>query len=390
MQQENRRKRIPGIHSYIAVINELRQELGKVTESMNELREKISLVYKQEKENSPKNNLYKRLEEVSVEIRELKEGRSRAFDERSETLREYEGLKNELQPVQGKGRKLLTAGEIESRMKEIHLKLISSKHDAKMEKAFEAEIESLRRQKKDIGMVEQKSRLAMEMREKLDGLNVEIKEYNRKISERQGVVDEIRGELKELSEQSQGKSPVVDGYERSMQGLRSRRNELNEKIRGQQEEIRKKEIEYDKFLEEVSVAQAIEKQKEEVREKISKLEEQKNALSQEKAKFDASKFDTIIFGIERLCGVGEKISVPIDLALQLSQHRIPIPVSPSQVKSTVEALRCYKEDFASRVVEKHREFENKISELEQRICEEKKILVGMPPTDTRLLRSRRD
>lgn len=390
MQHESKRKRIPGIHSYIAVINELRQELGKVTGAINELRDKISAVYKQEKENSPKNNLYKKLDELSVEIKGLKDSRAKAFDEKNEVLGAYGDVKNELHPEKGRNKRPLTADEIDARMKEINLNLISHKHDTKAEKDFEAEVESLRRQKRDIGALEQKTRMALEMKGKLDVLSGEIKELNQRIGQRQTVVDGIKAELKEINDQNKTKNPAVDGYEKSIQGLKNRKNELSEKIRIQQEEIRKKEIEHDRFLEEMSLAQALEKQKEELKQKIGRLEEQKNDLFEEKAKFDPSKFDSVIFGIERLDLSGKKISLPINLALHLSQYKIPLPVCASQVKPTVDLLRTQKEKFAGQVLEKQKEFESKISDLDKKISEEKKTLFGMPPTDVRLLKFRRD
>lgn len=386
--QENRKKRIPGIHSYIAVINELRQELDKVSGSIGDLKEKISAIYKQEREDSPRNNLYKRLEELMGEIKGLKESRTRAFDTKTEVLNLYGDVKSDLNPEKGR-KKPMTAAEIDARMKEINLKLIADRCNSSMEKAFEAEIEMLRRQKKDIGALEQKSKLVLEMRGKLDVLNAEIKELNQKISERQAVVDGIKAELKELSDQGRNKNPVVEGHEKNIAALKTRKADLSEKIKAQQEEIRKKEIENERFLEEISLARALEKQKDNLRQRIGSLEEQKNALFSEQAQLDPSKFDSIIFGIERL-DVSRKISLPINLALHLNQHRIPIPVSADQLGSTVEQLRCQKKSFASKVAERQKEFETRISELDRKISEEKSVLSGMPPTDSRLQRFRHD
>lgn len=390
MQHENRRKRIPGIHSHIAVINELREELNKVNSSINDLKDKVSGVYKQEKENSPKNNLYKKLDELNVEIKSLKDSRSIALNSKNEILNVYDNIKSELQPEKGKGKKLMSGSEIDVRMKEINLKLIANKHDPKSEKAFEAELENLKRQKRDIGALEQKNKTAIEMKSKLDGLNGEIKEYNQKITERQSIIDGIKVELKDLNDQSKSKNPVIDGYERNIQALKNKKNELSEKIKIQQEEIRKKEVEYDKFLEEMSLAQALEKQKDELKQRVNKLEEQKNLIFDEQAKLDPSKFDSIIFGIEHLDFSSGKISLPIDLALHLSQYKIPIPISVDQIKPTIELLKSQKKNFGDQVIEKRREFENKISELDKRIFEEKKLLSNMPPTDIRLLKLKRD
>ncbi|WEL39944.1 hypothetical protein PFJ87_11g01820 [Encephalitozoon hellem] len=389
MQQENnRRKRIPGIHSCLAVINELRQELGKVTASINDLRDKISAIYKQERENSPKNNLYKKLDELASEIKSLKESRSKAFNLKSEALGTYETIKGEIQPE--KGKKMMSAQEIDSRMKEINLKLISTKCDSKTEKMFESEIENLRKQRKNIGMLEQKSKLALDIKAKLDSLNGEIKDLSQKIAERQSVVDGIKAELKEINDQEKPKNPVIEGYEKNIQAFKNKRNELSEKIKAQQEKIREKEIEYDKFLEEMAIAQALEKQKEEIKQRISALEEQKNALSKEESKLNPSRFDSIIFRMGSLDLSGEKISLPVDLALYLSQHKIPIPTSASQMKPTIEVLKSQKENFASQVVEKRREFENRIADLEKKISEERKVLMAMPPTDVRVLKFKRD
>ncbi|UYI26379.1 hypothetical protein J0A71_01g01990 [Encephalitozoon cuniculi] len=388
MQHENRRKRIPGIHPYLAVIGELRQELGKVTASINDLRDKISAIYKQERENSPKNSLYKKLDDLSNEIKALKENRSKVFNSKSEVLGAYENVKSEIQPE--KGKKMMSAQEIDGRMKEINLKLISSKCDLKTEKMFEAEIENLRKQRKNIGMLEQKSKLAVEMKGKLDVLNAEIKELNQKIAERQSIVDGIKSELKEISDQGKPKNPVVDGYEKNIQALKSKRGEISEKIKTQQEKIREKEIEYDKFLEEISIAQALERQKEEIMQRIHGLEEQKNILSKEESKLDPSKFDSIIFRMGSLSLSGEKVSLPVDLALYLSQHKIPIPTCANQMKPTIEVLKSQKESFSNQVTEKRKEFEGKISDLERKIAEERKILLGMPPTDVRLLKFKRD
>lgn len=390
MQNEGRRKRVPGVHSHVAVINELRQELVKVNNSINELKDKISAIYKQEKENSPKNDLYRKLEELSTELKELKEGRSIAFNSKDEVSGSYDRIKNELNPEKGKGRRPINASEIDARMREVNLKLISDKQDPKAEKAFEAEIENLRRQKREIGTVEQKNKMAIEMKAKLDALNEEIKRSNKKISEKQSLLDEIRGEIKEINDQSK-KNPVVEGYEKNIQGLKSKKHELSERIKVQQEEIRKKELEHDKFLEEMSLAQALEKQKDDLRQKIGKLEEQKNTLSSEQAKFDPSKFDSVIFGVKRLGLSGGKVSVPIDLALHLNQCKISIPVSAEQIGPTIELLKSRKKSFSEEVVEKQKEFESKIFDLDRRISEEKRTLSNMPPTDIRILKfNRRD
>ncbi|ADM12660.1 uncharacterized protein Eint_111610 [Encephalitozoon intestinalis ATCC 50506] len=388
MHQENRKKRIPGIHSYLAVIGELRQELGKVNESINDLRDKISAIYKQERENSPKNNLYKKLEELGNEIKALKEDRSKAFNSKNDVVGVYENVKSEIQPE--KGKKMMSAQEIDARMKEINLKLISSKCDSKTEKIFEMEMENLRKQKKNIGMMEQKSKLAVDMKAKLDSLNAEIKDLSQKIAERQSVVDGIKAELKEISDQGKPKNPAVEGYEKNIQILKAKRSDLSEKIKAQQEKIREKEVEYDKFLEEMAIAQALEKQKEEIKQRINALEEQKNILSKEESKLNPSKFDSIIFRMGSLNLSGEKISLPVDLALYLSQHKIPIPTSPSQVEPTIETLKSQKENFANQVVEKRKEFESKISDLERKISEEKKTLMEMPPTDIKVLKFKRD
>ncbi|KAH9410703.1 hypothetical protein HK407_12g18350 [Ordospora pajunii] len=390
MQNENRKKRVPGIHAHVAAINELRQELGRVNASVVELREKISAVYKNDSENEVKRGLYDKIEVLGKEISELKEQRQNAFEHKAKALDVYEKFKGDMQPEKGKV-KMLSATDIDARMKEINMKLISSKHDSKTEKMFESEIEELRRQKKNIGMMEQKSRTLIEIRGNLDGLNAEIKDLTKRINQKQATINDLKVTIKEINDsQSTIKNPIVEGHEKSIKALKVKRNEISEKIKMQQEEIRKKEIEHDKFLEQLALAQAVEKQRDDVKQRIQKLEEKKNVFSSEECTLDPSKFDSVIFRMRAIDVSSGSVSLPVDLALYLSQFKIPIPSSAEQLESTISALRVQKENFASQVVGKREEIAAKISELDKKISEEKSILQGMPPSDVRLLKPKRE
>ncbi|KAM0671822.1 hypothetical protein OCOL_001264 [Ordospora colligata] len=390
MQSENRKKRVPGIHAHLAAIKELNQESGRVDTSITELREKISAAYKNDSENEIKRELYEKIETLSNEIKELRAQRQSVFDQKTKALDVYQKFKAEMQPEKGKI-KILSANEIDARMKEINMKLISSKHDSKTEKTFESEIQELRRQKKNIGMMEQKSRTLVEIRGNLDALDAEIKDMTKRLTQKQVTIDELKAKRKEIYDsQSSSKNPIIEGYEKNIKALKVKKNEINEKKKAQQEEIRKKEIEHDKFLEQLALAQAAEKQRDDVKQRIQKLEEKKNVLSNEECTLDPSKFDSVIFRMRAIDVSGGNLSLPIDLALYLSQFKIPIPSNAKQLESTISALKIQKESFAGQVVGKREEIAVKIAELDRKISEEKNILQSMPPSDVRLLKPKRE
>lgn len=390
MQQEIKKKRVPSISAQIAAINALREELTKVSSGITENRDKIVAFYKKEREDSPKGELFKKLEELSASLKELKDARSKAFDAKNEITAIYGDMKSDITPDKTKKRPM-TAAEIDEKIQEINFQLISTKITKKSEQAFSAELISLKQQRKELGAMEQKSKSVFEMKVKLDSLNAEIKDLSRAIAEKQAEIDVIKAELKTLSEQSKVKNPIVEGYERNIEALKIKKTELTDKIKAQQEEIKVKEIEHEKYLEVLAEATVVEKQKDSLRAKIAGFEAQKNVLIDEKNQLDPEKFDSVIYGIKQLSTGEDKIKVSVDLALALTKLKITIPLTKEQIPGTIASVEAKKQEFTNSIGEQVKEIESKLAKLDADILEEKKALEALPVTDARILaKIRRD
>jgi uncharacterized coiled-coil DUF342 family protein len=389
MTDEVRRKRIPGVQANRTAISELKQELSRISSAVEDHNNKIREILRIERESSPRNELQARLDHIVAVLRDLKEQKAAELRNRTTLQNLYNELKGELAPEKGKGGKPMSVSEIDSKIKEIEFRIISDTLDVKTEDALVSEMQELKRKKQSLGATEQKSRTAFETKEKLDESYLDAKKLTEEINNKHKEADEVRGEIKKIAEQSKTKNPQVEAHEKNIQMLKAKREEISKKIAAQLDEIKKKEEEYHVLEKEIMLAKANEQRKDKIREKIHELEDEKNRLLSERGSCDPAKFDVVIVGLEQLCG-RSTFALPGGLAFQVLQAGVKCPTKAEEVQSAVEELKTKQKEFARVVVDRVKDIDTKVSDLDKRILIEKKALEELPPTDTRLLRFRRD
>jgi uncharacterized coiled-coil DUF342 family protein len=389
MTAEMRRKKIPGIQANRAMIAELKQELSRISSSIEELNGKIREIQRMEREGSPKNDLMAQHDSILSKLRELKDKKAAELRNKNSLQTVYNEIKEELAPERGRGGKPMSVSDIDSKIKEIEFRIISDTLDVKTEDALASEIQELKRKRQSLGATEQRAKSAFETKSRLDESYLNIKQLTEEINRKQEEADEVRAEIKKINEKSRIKNPQIEMHERNIQALKARKEEVNKKITAQLDEIRKKEEEYNAFEKEILLARANEKRKDEIRERIQRLEGERGGLLAKKESCNPARFDAIISGLEHV-SARSSFSLPADLFSQLFRAGIKCPTRPEEIGEAIQALKARQQESAEVAVDRAKEIDYEIAEVDKRILAEKKALEELPPTDARLLRPRRD
>jgi DNA repair exonuclease SbcCD ATPase subunit len=143
-------------------------------------------------------------------------------------------------------------------------------------------------------------------------------------------------------------------------------------------------------MEELSKQIEIENKKKDKKSTISKLEEERNKLMENKSKFDPKKYDTIIEAVKRT-SIGERdiLTIPLTLVQCLSEVGSSIPKKGADIRFCIEELERKKRQFENEIGNKLKEISDEMRKIEDKISEERKILESMPPTDVRVLKETR-
>lgn len=373
-------KGIPGTKPFRVQIVELKTELGKLDGQIGDYKKKIEAIKKNDANNSPMAPLIAKLKELTQDLSDLTSSKKECYD-KINSLNETHGdfLKT---PIEPKGS--ITTESIEKRLKNINLDMLKYPCNAQKSKSYEDEIKDLKLKKINLEAEKKKHEALRQAQEEYKLLKAKLSEIYAKMDKKKADINEVKESMKGIKTE---KNPVIVGYEKIICDLEAKKEEINKKIALNQAEIAKKKVDYDEYLNKKSIAEAYEKRRIEICDKIREMETRKENMEDEKDKCDASKYDSVIFFLEKKTGKSdERITFPIDIVMSLSQFKVTIPSTVGQISETISQLNKKKMIFLETVVIRKGELKSEIEKIVEEISKEKALLAELPISEIKLPR----
>ncbi|KAK6090913.1 hypothetical protein P3W45_000158 [Vairimorpha bombi] len=348
-------KPIPGTRPFKQQIMELRGELRKADNQIKEYERKIEETKRSDAKNSPKAPLLAERKELNLVIKDLNNSRKDCYDKMNQIKDTYGDIGQKQNDHKG----FMSTESIEKRLKEINLDMLKYPCSSQKSKAFEDEIKDLKLKKKDIEIEQKKHEIMKQVQDQYYTLKSTVRDLSKDLAEKNAKMTEIMNSIKDIESNEDSKNPIIEGFEKNIESLKIKKEELNKKITANQEEIAKKKAEHDVYLQKKAMQEAYEKRRTEILDKIKDLELKKETMETEKEKCDASKFDSVIFYLENKTSTkdkkksvkDEKISFPLDIVMSLTQFKVSIPSQTSQISETISQLNAKKVEFLEKVEE---------------------------------------
>ncbi|WUR02165.1 nuclear segregation protein BFR1-like [Vairimorpha necatrix] len=374
-------KPIPGTRPFKQQLIECRQDLKKADEQIRDFERKIDEVKKNDAKNSPKAPLLIKRKELGFLIKDLNIKKKDLFEKINQIKETYGDLATK--QVETKG--FISTESIEKRLREINLEMLKFPCNAQKSKSYEDEIKDLKSKKMNIENEKKKHDVLRQVQDQLKNLNSSLSQVYKELKIKNSEMAEILNSIKEIESQENTKNPVIEGYEKNIENLKIKKEEINKKIIINQDEIAKKREEHQEFLQKKAEAEAYEKRRSDILEKIKDLEIKKESLENEKDKCDASKFDSVIFYLEKKLGEKEeKITFPLDIVMSLSEFKVTIPSEKKQISSTICQLKEKKNLFLEKVEIRKEELKVEIENILENINKEKGLLSDIPVMEVKL------
>ncbi|KAF9763944.1 hypothetical protein NGRA_0944 [Nosema granulosis] len=365
-------KNIPGTKQLKNNLMDLKTELQKIIDSIKDISGKIEDTKRADAQNSPKAPLLAQRRTLNNEIKDLRASRREIFDQ----MKEIEDVYGDLGGKKEESR--VSTDSIEKRLREINLEVMKFPHSSQKSKEIEDEIRQLKAKKINIESEQKKHEILKKAQEKFYSLKGSVREYNKEIAEKTSELQEINRSLEDLDAQETVVNPVIENFEKAIENLKAKKEDVQNKIKNIKEDLTKKREEFDKYLKMKATQEAYEKQKKAILDKIAELEERKEAFIAEQNSCDASKFDSVVFALNKFKAQSGTLSFPIDLVLSLTKFKVKIPSLSSQIPATISELETKKKDFLNTVTSRTKELEKKIAEVEDLIQQERNSIAAIP------------
>lgn len=381
-------KPIPGTRPFKQQIMELRGDLRKADDQIKEYERKIEETKRSDAKNSPKAPLLAERKELNLVIKELNNSRKECYDKMNQIKDTYGDVGQKQNDTKG----FMSTESIEKRLKEINLDMLKYPCSSQKSKSFEDEIKDLKLKKKDIEIEQKKHEIMKQVQDQFYTLKSTVRDLSKDLAEKNAKMTEIMNSIKEIESNETNKNPIIEGFEKNIESLKIKKEEINKKITANQEEIAKKKAEHDVYLQKKAMQEAYEKRRTELLDKIKELELKKETMETEKEKCDASKFDSVIFHLENKTSTkdkkksikDEKISFPLDIVMSLTQFKVSIPSQTSQISETISQLNTKKVEFLEKVELRRNELKEEIEKIGELIIKEKSLLADIPASEVRL------
>ncbi|KAL0266068.1 UNVERIFIED_CONTAM: hypothetical protein PYX00_011785 [Menopon gallinae] len=383
LKMEQRRKRAPGIQVHISAIKDINNQINSLSERITEYKGKIDDELRRSSERAENTRIRVAIRELDESIRSLKAKRSTHLDEKSTLVAEFNGLKEE---VSGEKRRINfgSLDELEKKEKEVNYKLMVSKVTPQQEREISATLSEIKKKRIDLQNLGSKESRLNVLNTRIGELNELLKTSKNEIDEKRKKIDSLKQDLQNLVEKGKNKSDVVVDYEKKIEEFKKTKNDLYERRKAEQNEIVKKEEAYDKYLKALAEVQEQESQRKAVKERIKRFDDDRNALLNEQTNYNPKKFDELAEALKCIVGKDKDLKIPISLVKRLNEVGVKLPRDKKDVENTIEALRRIKSDFEKTAYGHLEKIERRISELDIKIENEKRVLESMPQTDIKL------
>ncbi|RVD90621.1 hypothetical protein TUBRATIS_29560 [Tubulinosema ratisbonensis] len=382
METKERKPRAPGMYMHIKAIKEIKNEINNTVQKMNEYQEKLNEELKKSSEKAQVQTIRSQIKDLEIEIRSLLQERKTLFDEKEVVFNDYTAIKDSLSQEKRKI-SFSSLQELEKKEQEINYRLITEKVTAQQERDISNQLSEIKRKKIEMQSLGSKEGKLQALGTRLKEIKDAINDLKSKIQEKNASLDELNAQLKEINEKGKNKSPLVIDYENKINDLRALKDSLYERKKKEQEEIVKKEDLWKIQQEELKKLMEIENQRKAIKMKIKKLNEDRNNLISEQENFNPEKYDEIRIALSAI-PKQKDIRLPLPLVQRLTSAGFDIPQSQEEIDALINKISCSKKDFLKISDENIRKIEVKISELDLKIEEEKKVLAEMPETDIKL------
>jgi uncharacterized coiled-coil DUF342 family protein len=374
-------RNVPGTKQIKNSLIDLKTEMQKIIDNIKDLASKIDDTKRNDALNSPKAPLISEKRNLKNEIGDLRGNRKIIFDQ----IKDLEDVYGDLSSRKDDNKNLMSTDSIEKRLKEINLEVLKFPHSSQKSKEIEDEIKQLKGKKLNIETEQKKNEILKKAQDKFYNLKGTVREYNKEIAEKNNKLQEIEKALEDLDSQEPVVNPVIEGFEKAIEILKIKKEEVQKKINSHREELTRKREEFDKFLKMKAEQEAYEKRKKAILDKIIQLEERKAAFVAEQNNCDASKFDSVVYALSKFKGAKEgNISFPLDLVLSLTKFKVKIPSQTAQIQTAISDLESKKAEFLKNMTSRTKELEKKICDVDDLIQAERETMASIPVVEMTL------
>lgn len=246
--------RKPDAAAYNAEQEEIKKEIDALNVKLSAVKEKISLATKGGSGNDRRTQLKEELDQIRAEQGDFKGGREKILAQVKST---EEGIKKKVSDLQAKKAKILfkTTAELDDHVKQLETRVESGSMKVLEEKRALAEINNLKRQRKNIEALQSDQDAIDADRAELDQLRTQLNNPETKaLSERFDAVKKELDELKKEADEAYNSKNALfeerDGLQKQMDDLYTKKREsakayrdANDKWYAKQQEDRQRRAE---------------------------------------------------------------------------------------------------------------------------------------------------
>lgn len=381
---EPKKKSIPGARDIITQIRTLSDAIHETDTEIKATIEKINQAFAASRANSKRNQVYTQFKELGDECNALKTERRTLFTE-MDAIKLQLGNLRELTGRERNGGLIRNPEEIDNKIDELNMRLISETIPAKLEREIAAEMLSLRSMKAKLGDLEDSTNKIRSLEASMKEIKNKVAELSKEIAKKNAERDVVKAELDALSASDKVKSPEIIKMENRIIALKAQKQDLLDKKAAKKEEIAVLEAEWAKFSIVLQEQQDLEEKKNKIKESIQHLKNKKAAILDEVASFDPEIFDTLHYALSSVKST-DVFYLDINLVGQLMKYGISVPSTAAELEKTREELNEKKNNSVSAFKTRSDKVNKDIAEINDKIEKEMAKLAELPPTDLDILR----
>lgn len=376
MTDFQRKKRIPGTNDLLKSIAATKSDIAHIQDRINDLRQKIQTEQNSSKTNSVRSKLISTKDQIRGEIAELKKKRDGFYARKDELLNELKSIKGDL----SKKREYKSLGDIDREMRSVEAEIMRTTYTPAKEKEFQSRLLELKKRRQNFADVSEKEGALRNNEAELGELKDQIHAVTEELKMRKEEMDELDKAIDETRITKENK--VIKMYDDEIKVLMEKRNALMEKKKNDIDQVKQKEIEHDKYMQEMAEQLELENKRKEQKKKIGNLNAELIALESERTKIESQGYDSVINALERM-NIGR---IDMSLAGRLLSEGLMMPKTEEERKRIIKILNDKKGKFKEEIKAKAVALDEKIRELGEKINEEKSALEKMPASEIKVMR----
>ena len=377
-----RRENIPGKGPILRDIKGINDQITKVEKEIKQNNDLIHTIIKKGKEDSPRNQLLTKLQELKGRTFEMREHKNKLMKELNQCKIKVAGYKENLGET---GSGFVSEESIENKLNDLNMELIRNPHSTAVEKRIAQELTSLRMKKSQLGDAKENMKQLKITETRMKEIKGLIGQINKEMAVEYENIKKIKDELDKINETNKLKNPEIETLNNRNKVLKEEKGRLftlREEKRG---EVHALEVEYKKIEKEILVAVENEKAKELVKKNIQQKKKEINTLQKKTEEFDAKIFDRILMDLNAMA-TSKVYSLNLDLVSILMKNNIVLPKDKNTLNKTIEEVKKARENADETFEDRTKQIREEIQMITIEISKMSEELEAMPETNVELLR----